>query len=312
MIENHESVTAKICSFVRAHHSIHNRNKIFDDYLAFDLMGVDEYRHIRKLIESGKCGMCENCRTQCPYQDKVTRTVQMLAPIPLSREAFTLDVFNEFIKNNPRCQYVICGAGMDSFLFRNDNPNITIFEVDHPDTQRYKQHRISQLGWVVQKNINFVPVDFAHDDLATKLLEAGYDPNLPTFFTILGVTYYLSGASFENTIERIDSISAKGSAVVLDYPDSSSLKDYIPDRVRRLEKMTARFGEKMAQGFTFSDMRGIFERHHYCIAKHLSPDIIQTDYFGNRKDGMTAYENIHFLHAEKKENYFANHSIFTI
>ena len=312
MIENHESITAKLCSFVRAHHSMNENNKIFDDYLAFDLMGVDEYRHIRSLIESGKCGMCEKCHSKCLGKDRLTQTVHLLAPIPLSREAYTLDIFRSFVQKYPRCQYVICGAGMDSFLFRNDNPNITIFEVDHPDTQKYKQHRISELGWIVQKNISFVPVDFSKDDLATKLLESGFDPNLPTFFTILGVTYYLSLQSFEKTIERMDSISACGSVVVLDYPDRMSSGVDVPERVRRLEKMTARFGERMTQGFSLEDMHAVFERHHYSIAEHLSPDIIQNYYFRNRNDGMTAYENIHFIHAQKTKAFYAYNSIFTI
>lgn len=312
MIENHESLTAKLCSFVRAHHSLHDHHKIFDDYLAFDLMGPEEYRQIHALIESGQCGMCENCPSQCPYQDNVTKTVELLAPIPLSREAFTFDVFNSFIQKNPKCQYVICGAGMDSFIFRNKNPNITIFEVDHPDTQRYKQHRIAELGWVVQKNINFVAVDFSKDDLAARLLESGFDPNLPTFYTILGVTYYLSLQSFENTIERMDAISCRGSAVVLDYPDKVTSGRFAPDRVLRLEEMTARFGEKMAQGFSLEDMKSVFERHHFGIANHLSPGEIQNKYFKNRQDGMTAYENIHFVYAQKSSPYFAYHSIFTI
>ena len=312
MIENHESMTAKLCSFVRAHHSIYERNKIFDDYLAFDLMGSNEYVNIRNLIESGKCGMCENCSSTCPYHDKISQTVHLLAPIPLSREAFTLDIFNAFIQKNTRCQYVICGAGMDSFLFRNDNPNITIFEVDHPDTQKYKQHRIAELGWIIQKNISFVPVEFSRDDMATKLLEAGYDPNLPTFFTILGVTYYLSLKSFENTIERIDSVSASGSTIVLDYPENTPFDASTPERVRRLAQMTERLGERMTQGFSLEEMHDVFERHHCKIIKHLSPQAIQNKYFKDRQDGLTAYENIHFISAEKHSHYFANQSVFII
>lgn len=41
MIEAHESTTAKLCSFVRAYHSTYARQKIFDDYLAFDFMGLE-------------------------------------------------------------------------------------------------------------------------------------------------------------------------------------------------------------------------------------------------------------------------------
>ena len=109
MIENHESITAKICSFVRAYHSLNENNKVFDDYLAYDLMGNEEYCNIRNLIQSGRCN-CEICGNDCPYRDRVARTVTALAPIPLSREAFSTDIFNQFLNKYPKCQYVICGA----------------------------------------------------------------------------------------------------------------------------------------------------------------------------------------------------------
>ena len=34
-----ESITAKICSFVRAYHSAYAKHKIYDDSLAYDLLG---------------------------------------------------------------------------------------------------------------------------------------------------------------------------------------------------------------------------------------------------------------------------------
>ncbi len=301
-MENHESITAKLCSFVRAHHSIHERNKIFDDYLAFDLMGIDEYREIRGLIASGACEMCDHCGGTCPYRDEIAQTVQALAPIPLSREAFTMESFLRFRRKHPQCQYVICGAGMDSFLFRNDDPNVAVFEVDHPLTQQYKKHRITDLGWTVQKNAHFVPVDFGRDRLDTSLLAAGYDPMVPTFFTILGVTYYLTGSVFEKTVEIMDAISCEGSAVVLDYPERTAWNAAMPDRVRRLMRMTDRFGERMAQGFSTEEMEGIFGRHHFSVGVSLSPRAIQNAYFKNRNDGLKAYENIHLLYAEKRKS----------
>lgn len=51
MIELQESMTAKLCSFARAYHSNFAKGKIFDDYLAFDLMGKEEYEEIGQLIE---------------------------------------------------------------------------------------------------------------------------------------------------------------------------------------------------------------------------------------------------------------------
>ena len=52
MIDTRESITAKLCSFARAYHSNFERKKIFDDYLAYDIMGKEEYDEIGQLIEN--------------------------------------------------------------------------------------------------------------------------------------------------------------------------------------------------------------------------------------------------------------------
>lgn len=51
MIDTQESITAKLCSFARAYHSNYGKEKIFDDYLAYDMMGKEEYEEIGQLIE---------------------------------------------------------------------------------------------------------------------------------------------------------------------------------------------------------------------------------------------------------------------
>ena len=53
MIDDMESVTAKLCSFARACHSNHDREKIFDDYLAYDLMGKEEYDAMYETVSRG-------------------------------------------------------------------------------------------------------------------------------------------------------------------------------------------------------------------------------------------------------------------
>ena len=52
MIAAQESITAKLCSFARAYHSNTGRKKIFDDYLAYDLMGKEEFEEIGQLIQN--------------------------------------------------------------------------------------------------------------------------------------------------------------------------------------------------------------------------------------------------------------------
>jgi len=41
------------------------------------------------------------------------------------------------------------------------------------------------------------------------------------------------------------------------------------------------------------------ERHSMFIDRHEGPEEIQKKYFSNRKDDLKAYENVHFIVAEK-------------
>ncbi|MFQ9801440.1 MAG: class I SAM-dependent methyltransferase [Clostridia bacterium] len=63
--------------------------------------------------------------------------------------------------------------------FRNENPDIQIFELDHPDTQRYKLERIRQLEWTIPHNVHYVANDFAKDNMVDILKNAGFAPECP-------------------------------------------------------------------------------------------------------------------------------------
>lgn len=301
MIDTQESITAKLCSFARAYHSNFGRQKIFDDYLAYDLMGKEEYEEIGQLIENDfEISAFDTNRTfnGAFVYPKLDRYI---TPIPLSRIAFAENELNRFARENGRCQYVICGAGMDTFAFRNENPDIQIFELDHPDTQRYKLDKIKGLEWNVPENVRHVPIDFATDDMTEILKNAGFDENVPTFFAILGVTYYLTLPVFEQTIEKISRISGIGNRLVFDFPDETTFDENGAERVYHLTQITAKLGETMQHGFFVTEIRQALLRHGFSIDIHETPETIQKRFFEHRADGQTAFENIHFILAEKKE-----------
>ena len=303
MIDDMESITAKLCSFARAYHSNHEKNKIFDDYLAYDLMGKEEYDEIGQLIEHEY----DKTRFDLAYnfsgkriRDKLNRYI---SPIPLSRAAFAERELTRFTWQRGECQYVICGAGMYTFAFRNDNPNIRIFEIDHPDTQRYKLEKIRSLEWNIPANVSYVAVDFAKDDMAAELKKAGYDPAAPSFFAILGVTYYLTLPVFEETLEKIGAISSFGSKLVFDFPDDTTFAPGTAERVHRLSEITRSLGEEMQHGYALSEVSEALERHGFLLDEHNSPERIQKRFFDGRADGQQAFENIHFILAKKGDRF---------
>lgn len=306
MIEEQESITAQLCLFARAFHSNYGKEKIFDDYLSFDLMGREQYEEIGQLIENDfDPEKFDRNRWFC-HKNIKDILYKYILPIPLSRIKFAEIELENFAKlkgaMGEKIQYVICGAGMDSFAFRNQIHNIKIFEVDHPDTQRYKLERIKKLEWIIPENLTFVPVDFSKDSLKDKLLEKGFDSNLPTFTAILGVTYYLTLPVFEQTLKIISELSPEGSKLIFDFPDertfSEELKKDAP-RVQELADVTEKLGEPMLHGFSTEEVKQALERNAFELASHYRPEIIQDLYFEGRSDGLKAYENVHFIVAEK-------------
>ena len=188
---------------------------------------------------------------------------------------------------------------MDTFAFRNDNPKIKVFELDHPDTGRYKRRRIKELEWNIPDNLTFVPIDFSKDDMSERLLASGYAPELPTFFAILGVSYYLTLSVFEETIRKISSLCSAESKVVFDYPDETTLHGKSTERVHTLAHITEKLGEKMLHGYSYKEIYDVLERHGFEIEEHETPQMIQMHYFENRSD-MAAFENINFILAYKE------------
>jgi methyltransferase (TIGR00027 family) len=109
-------------------------------------------------------------------------------------------------------QYVVLGAGLDTFAYRNPYPQLKVCEVDHPATQAWKRERLAETGIAIPDSLRFAPVDFEHETLAS----AGLDTSQITFFSWLGVVPYLTREAFNRTIRFIAAMP-RGSAVVFDY-----------------------------------------------------------------------------------------------
>jgi len=296
MVDERESVTAKLCAFARAWHSNRSREKIYDDYLAYDLMGKEEYDAVYDMISRGFGGNIP----QLSREDTEQVINEYIAPIPLSRIHFSESRLERFAEDNGEIQYVICGAGSDTFSFRNANENITVFEVDHPDTQRYKLEKVGGLQWNIPRNVRFVSVDFEKERMCDKLLEAGFDPEKKAFFSILGVSYYLTLDVFADTLSQIAELSALGSAVAFDYPIKTGT---FPRRVQRLEQITESLGEVMRGGFDYNEVSRALYALGFQIDTYMPPEKVQKEYFGGRQDNMRAFENVSLISATYTSGY---------
>lgn len=303
MVNERESVTAKLCSFARAYHSNFGENKIYDDYLAFDLMGKKQYEEMGQLIQNNFDSSKFDSKKWFNQRAIRNAVYDYMLPIPLSRISFAkreLRAFEQkYSGKTEKIQYLICGAGMDSYAFRNTNEKLQIFEVDHPDSQEYKKARIRELDWILPRNLTFVPVDFTKDSLKERLLEQGFNPNLPTFTAILGVSYYLELGVFEETLKVISEITNENSQIIFDFPDETTLSSHAAERVKKLAQITAGLGEPMLKGFSIKEIQNALARNSLKIENYQSPKDIQNLYFSGRRDNLRAYENVHFVKAIK-------------
>src|SRR5882757_2402489 len=76
-------------------------------------------------------------------------------------------------------QYVLLGAGLDTFAHRNPYPHLRVFEVDHPATQQWKRELLHKNSIPIPSTLTFAPVDFETQSLPAQLAAAGFNPQAP-------------------------------------------------------------------------------------------------------------------------------------
>src|SRR5207249_2633770 len=184
-------------------------------------------------------------------------------------------------------QYVIIGAGFDSFALRRRDlaHSLLVFELDHPATQQTKIRRLTQLGLAIPNNVQFVPMDFEKEDLCTALQQSRYQSQRPTFFSWLGTTHYLSKAAILSTLESLVACSAPDSEVVFDYSlPRASVPPEEARTMRRLERFTSRRGEPLISHFDPEELSNELRLLGYGVVEDLSGAEQRDRYFRGRSD----------------------------
>lgn len=151
-------------------------------------------------------------------------------------------------------QVVILGAGLDGRAWRMPElRDVTVFEVDHPDSQRDKRARVAGLQQIA-RDVRFVPVDFSRDDLERALAAAGHDATRPTTWIWEGVVMYLTPAAVEATLAIVARRSAPGSRLIVLYHGPFFMRVVVG-------LITRSMGEPLRSKFTPAEMRDLLAKH---------------------------------------------------
>lgn len=176
-------------------------------------------------------------------------------------------------------QYVIIGAGMDSFAFRKPDlmDRINVFEVDHPVTQQKKLEYIRRAGLTIPPQLHFVPADLSKISVLDALVGSDFEISQPTFLTLLGVAYYITADSLTETARSISRHLPAGTLLVIDYllDEESAKPEHLPMR-SRLKSFVARRGEPMVSEYSLAAMNALMATQDFETVENFAlPDLGQ-------------------------------------
>lgn len=181
-------------------------------------------------------------------------------------------------------QYLLLGAGLDTFAWRNPHAGLRVIEADHPDTQAWKRAQLAGHG--VPANLAFAAVDLEREPLLPALVEAGFDPDKRLSVAWLGVTPYLESATVMETLEVLASLQA-GVEVVFDYgPPPQTLTGLLKAAYDMRAARVAAVGEPWLSGFEPRNLIDGLSQLGFGQIEDLGPAELNARYFEGRDDGL--------------------------
>jgi methyltransferase (TIGR00027 family) len=187
-----------------------------------------------------------------------------------ARSRYTEDRLAAAVQRGIR-QYVILGAGLDSFGYRSELVgDVAVFEVDHPATQQWKRRLLSGARITVPGAVTFTPVDFEADSLVDRLVASGFSLSEPALVSWLGVTMYLTGAALGQTLAQLGGF-APGTELVANYMLPVSMQDELARSYSGVVMpAAARRGEPWLTLLSPGDMTALLERHGFGEVRHIN------------------------------------------
>ena len=261
------SLTAQRVALRRAAHQLFDDPRVFEDPLAMAILGEEPAARLK----SGP--------------DLETGGSRHIRAFMAARSRYAEDELAAAIARGAT-QYVVLGAGLDTYAYRNTHSRLRVFEVDHPATQAWKRKQLDDAGIAIPSSLTFVPTDFEEQSLDSALASSGFQAGEISFFSWLGVTPYLTAEAAMATLGFVGSLRA-GSGVVFDYAVERSSLDAVEQMAMdALASRVAKAGEPFRLFLDPRALNRLLRAAGFHEIEDLGPAEIDERYFAGRVDGL--------------------------
>lgn len=217
----------------------------------------------------------------------------------VARARYIEDAANEWVQKGIS-QYVLLGAGLDSFAQRNPQllTQLTIYEIDQPKTIEWKKQMLLKNGYSIPTHLRFVPVNFEKTSWWDELLNNGFDKNRPAFISCTGVTLYLTKEAIRETLKKM-SLLAPGSALAIAfYLPLNQLDEEDQQMQERANKGAEASGTPFISFLSVEEVASLAHEAGLENAQVISTVDLTKKYFENRSDHFIPASGEVFLIAE--------------
>jgi len=195
-------------------------------------------------------------------------------------------------------QLVILGAGFDSRAYRLPGASgITVFEVDHPDTQAAKRRVLERALSAPPEHVRFVACNFHRRELESAMAAAGYSESAHTFILWEGVTNYLTEEAVDDTL-RWCSRASPGSSLLFTYIHRDVLTR--PRQFVGTERLFAsldKIGEKFTWGIEPEKLPGFLAERGLLLESDVGAAEYRERYYKEAANKMRGHEFYHVARA---------------
>ena len=262
ILSKRPSKTAELVTAARAVHTRHDQPVLLHDPFAVQLCG----RFWKTISNSSLLTWI--------IRNVVMRRQVTLIHFIVIRALYGERQLEQAVKRGVK-QFVIIGAGYDSFAFRRPElaKQLKIYELDMPATQQEKRNRMKKAGIPEPESVFYVSSDLNSETLVDALIRHGFDPQKPAFFSWFGVTYYLPHSTVQETLSLVVNKTAPGSSIAFDY--LCNIKE-VPDKYQELHQFLGKFvsrrGEPWRSDMSPTHLELQIQEHGFSHINHLTPE----------------------------------------